>query len=77
MEGRAKGHRFVRTYVRNKNTAYDDREYVEALQPSASGAIHMCSRAKLFKKLGAQRVAPQIRWEGDLLEHRARHEFQR
>ena len=51
MEGRAKGHEFVRTYVRNKNTAYDDLEYVEALQPSASGAIHMCSRAKLFKKL--------------------------
>ena len=77
MEGRAKGHEFVRTYVRNKNTAYDDLEYVEALQPSARGAIHTCSRAKLFKKLGAQRVAPQSRWEGALPEHRVRHEFQR
>ena len=42
MEGRAKRHEFVRTYMRNKNTAYDDLESVEALQPSARGAIHMC-----------------------------------
>ena len=76
MEGRAKGHEFVRTYVRNKNTAYDDLECVEARQPSAIGTLHMCSMAKLFKKLGAQRGAPQSRWEGALTEHRVRHEFQ-
>ena len=64
MHGRANGHGFVLGVgCGTKNTAYDDLEYVEALQPSARGAIHMCSMAKLFKKLGARRGRHRAAWK--------------